>query len=105
MHDKSNIYPELKILSPLEQTWASYRRNPLAMGGLWCFGLLLLVTLIGPLVIPYGIDDQHSSHLLLAPSWANSGNIDYFLGTDDHSVPKKPVTGWEPSTLMAVATT
>ena len=31
MHDKSNIYPELKILSPLEQTWASYRRNPLAM--------------------------------------------------------------------------
>jgi len=83
MHDKSNIYPELKILSPLEQTWASYRRNPLAMAGLWCFGLLLLVTLIGPLVIPYGIDDQHSNHLLLAPSWANSGNIDYFLGTDD----------------------
>ena len=45
MQDKSNIYPELKILSPLEQTWASYRRNPLAMGGLWCFGLLLLITL------------------------------------------------------------
>ena len=83
MHDKSNIYPELKILSPLEQTWASYRRNPLAMAGLWCFGLLLLVTLIGPLVIPYGIDDQHSNRLLLAPSWASTGNIDYFLGTDD----------------------
>ena len=66
MHDKSNIYPELKILSPLEQTWASYRRNPLAMAGLWCFGLLLLVTLIGPLVIPYGIDDQHSNHLVVA---------------------------------------
>ena len=36
-----------------------------------------------PLVIPYGIDDQHSNHLLPRPSWANSGNIDYFLGTDD----------------------
>ncbi|MGL5322192.1 MAG: peptide ABC transporter permease, partial [Aeromonas veronii] len=47
MQDKSNIYPELKILSPLEQTWASYSRNPLAMAGLWCFLLLLLITLVG----------------------------------------------------------
>lgn len=83
MQDKTSLYPELKILSPLEQTWASYRRNPLAMAGLWCFVILLLITLLGPLVVPYGIDEQHSSRLLLAPSWANSGNIDYFLGTDD----------------------
>jgi cationic peptide transport system permease protein len=33
MQDKTSLYPELKILSPLEQTWASYRRNPLAMAG------------------------------------------------------------------------
>lgn len=83
MQDKSNIYPELKILSPLEQTWASYRRNPLAMAGLWGFLLLLIITLFGPLVVPYGIDEQHAEHLLLAPSWANNGNIDFFLGTDD----------------------
>ena len=83
MQDKSNIYPELKILSPLEQTWASYSRNPLAMAGLWCFLLLLLITLVGPLVVPYGIDEQHTDKLLLAPSWAATGNIDYFLGTDD----------------------
>ena len=78
MQDKSNIYPELKILSPLEQTWASYSRNPLAMAGLWCFMLLLLITLVGPLVVPYGIDEQHTDKLLLAPSWAATGNIDYF---------------------------
>lgn len=83
MQDKSNIYPELKILSPLEQTRASYSRNPLAMAGLWCFLLLLLITLVGPLVVPYGIDEQHTDKLLLAPSWAATGNIDYFLGTDD----------------------
>ncbi|MFQ1939808.1 ABC transporter permease subunit [Aeromonas veronii] len=83
MQDKSNIYPELKILSPLEQTWVSYSRNPLAMAGLWCFLLLLLITLVGPLVVPYGIDEQHTDKLLLAPSWAATGNIDYFLGTDD----------------------
>ncbi|MCS3454103.1 ABC transporter permease subunit [Aeromonas rivuli] len=83
MQDKDNLYPELRILSPLEQTWAAYRRNPLAMAGLWCFVALLLLTLVGPLLVPYGIDEQHSEHLLLAPSWANSGNIDYFLGTDD----------------------
>ncbi|WP_421289942.1 ABC transporter permease subunit [Aeromonas veronii] len=83
MQDKSNIYPELKIHSPLEQTWASYSRNPLAMAGLWCFLLLLLITLVGPLVVPYGIDEQHTDKLLLAPSWAATGNIDYFLGTDD----------------------
>lgn len=45
MQDKSNIYPELKILSPMEQTWAAYRRNPLAMAGLWCFLLLIAITL------------------------------------------------------------
>lgn len=67
MQDKTSLYPELKILSPLEQTWASYRRNPLAMAGLWCFVILLLITLLGPLVVPYGIDEQHSSRLLLAP--------------------------------------
>ncbi|MFH7524337.1 ABC transporter permease subunit [Aeromonas enteropelogenes] len=83
MQDKSNIYPELKILSPMEQTWAAYRRNPLAMAGLWCFLLLIVITLFGPLLVPYGIDEQHPTHLLLAPSWSNNGNIDYFLGTDD----------------------
>ncbi|MFM4703650.1 ABC transporter permease subunit [Aeromonas crassostreae] len=83
MQDKANLYPELKILSPLAQTWVSYRRNPLAMAALWCFAALLLLTLIGPLLVPYGMDEQHSEHLLLAPSWASSGNIDFFLGTDD----------------------
>ncbi|PJG60347.1 ABC transporter permease subunit [Aeromonas cavernicola] len=83
MQDKSNPYPELKILSPLVQTWAAYQRNPLAMAGLWCFMLLLLITLVGPFLVPYGVDEQHTDRLLLAPSWAATGNIDYFFGTDD----------------------
>ncbi|MDO2951998.1 putrescine export ABC transporter permease SapC [Aeromonas simiae] len=80
---QDNLYPELKILSPLEQTWASFRRNPLAMVGFWSLLALLALTCIGPWVLPYGIDQQHSNALLMPPSWSSKGSIDFFLGTDD----------------------
>ncbi|MGL5293900.1 MAG: ABC transporter permease subunit [Aeromonas sp.] len=83
MQNNLQINSELKILSPIQQTWASCRRNPLTMAGLWCLLALILITLIGPLLVPYGVDEQHADTLLLAPSWAATGNIDYFLGTDD----------------------
>lgn len=80
---QDNLYPELKILTPLEQTWASFRKNPLAMAAFWCLLALCLITLIGPWVAPYGIDQQHSAALLMPPSWSAQGSIDFFLGTDD----------------------
>ncbi|MBL1378071.1 ABC transporter permease subunit [Zobellella iuensis] len=83
MPSRANIYPELKVRSPLEQAWDLFRKNTLAMIGLWGLGLLSLLTLFGPWLAPYPPFEQFGQVLLLPPSWAIDGNIDFFLGTDD----------------------
>lgn len=80
---RGNIYPEVHVRSPREQTWAVFKRNMLAMIGLWGLGLLSLLTLLAPWLAPYTATAQFSGTLLLPPSWAANGNIDFFLGTDD----------------------
>lgn len=80
---QGNIYPEVHISSPQEQTWRVFRRNTLAMIGLWGLGLLCLLTLLAPWLAPYAANTQFSDALLMPPSWAADGNIDFFLGTDD----------------------
>ncbi|USD66297.1 putrescine export ABC transporter permease SapC [Vibrio sp. SCSIO 43136] len=77
-----NVYQEELIPTQFERFWRSYRSNTLAMFGLWCFGILLLLTLLSPFILPYD-PQQQSSYLLLPPSWAPEGTVDYFLGTDD----------------------
>ncbi|PSJ43875.1 peptide ABC transporter permease SapC [Zobellella taiwanensis] len=83
MPTRANIYPELKVRSPLEQAWLLFRKNTLAMIGLWGLGFLTLFTLFGPWLAPYAPYEQFGEALLLPPSWAAEGNIDFFLGTDD----------------------
>ncbi|WP_445399710.1 putrescine export ABC transporter permease SapC [Zobellella sp. An-6] len=83
MPSRANIYPELRVRSPLEQAWELFRQNTLAMIGLWGLGFLSLLTLFGPWLAPYPPHEQFSQALLLPPSWADDGNIDFFLGTDD----------------------
>ena len=83
MPSRANIYPELKVRSPLEQAWELFRKNTLAMIGLWGLGFLTLFTLLGPWLAPHPPYEQFSQALLLPPSWAIDGNIDFFLGTDD----------------------
>lgn len=83
MPSRANIYPELRVRSPLEQAWELFRQNTLAMIGLWGLGFLSLLTLLGPWLAPYPPHEQFSQALLLPPSWADDGNIDFFLGTDD----------------------
>ena len=83
MPARGNIYPEVHVRSPREQTWGVFRRNMLAMTGLWGLGLLSLLTLLAPWLAPYAANAQFSDALLMPPSWAAQGNIDFFLGTDD----------------------
>ncbi|PSJ47328.1 peptide ABC transporter permease SapC [Zobellella endophytica] len=83
MPSRANIYPEIRVRSPLEQAWQLFRRNTLAMTGLWGLGLLVLLTLFGPWLAPYHPYEQFNQALLLPPSWSDQGNIDFFLGTDD----------------------
>ncbi len=75
----NNVYQEERIPTQFERFWRSYRANSLAMFGLWCF---VLITIFAPLLAPYDPQAQ-SGELLVPPSWAPAGTVDYFLGTDD----------------------
>jgi len=77
-----NIYQEEHIPTQFERFWHSYRANTLAMFGLWCFVILLLITVFSPWLTPHDPQLQ-TSHLLLPPSWNPNGTVEYFLGTDD----------------------
>ncbi|BBM64427.1 ABC transporter permease subunit [Vibrio alfacsensis] len=78
----NNIYQEERIPTQFERFWRSFRANSLAMFGLWCLGLIIIVTLLAPVLTPYDPQAQ-SGELLVPPSWAPAGSVDYFLGTDD----------------------
>ncbi|TVO39488.1 ABC transporter permease subunit [Vibrio algivorus] len=78
----NNIYQEDRIPGQFERFWRSYRANSLAMFGLWCFAILLLVTLSAQWLAPHDPLMQ-SVHRLQPPSWHPEGSVEYFLGTDD----------------------
>ncbi|WP_029860420.1 ABC transporter permease subunit, partial [Vibrio parahaemolyticus] len=78
----NNVYQEERIPTQFERFWRSYRANGLAMFGLWCLGLIVLITILAPWLAPFDPQAQ-SGELLVPPSWAPAGTVDYFLGTDD----------------------
>ncbi|WKE64131.1 ABC transporter permease subunit [Gallaecimonas kandeliae] len=78
-----NLYADERIPSPLIQTWRAFRKSPLAMVGFYLMLGLLVATLIGPYLAPYNPDAQHPDALLVPPSWAQAGHVDFFIGTDD----------------------
>ncbi|WP_413284670.1 ABC transporter permease subunit [Vibrio sp. MA40-2] len=78
----NNIYQEEHIPTQFERFAKSYRSNTLAMFGMWCLFIVVLVTITSPWISPHDPNLQ-TGHLLIPPSWATEGSIDYFLGTDD----------------------
>ncbi|MBE3703485.1 ABC transporter permease subunit [Vibrio parahaemolyticus] len=78
----NNVYQEERIPTQFERFWRSYRANGLAMFGLWCLGLIVLITILAPWLAPFDPQAQ-SGELLVPPSWAPAGTVDTFLGTDD----------------------
>lgn len=77
-----SVYQEEHIPTQFERFWRSFRSNNLAMFGLWCLILLLVITLFAPWLAPYD-PQQQTVQLLVPPSWNPVGTVDYFLGTDD----------------------
>jgi cationic peptide transport system permease protein len=78
----SNIYQEEHIPTQFERFAKSYRNNNLAMFGIWSLLVVIIITLASPWIAPHDPNLQ-TGHLLVPPSWANEGSIEYFLGTDD----------------------
>lgn len=77
-----NIYQEEQIPTQFERFWRSFRANNLAMFGLWCLMLIVIITLISPWITPHDPQLQ-TGELLNPPSWNPEGTVEYFLGTDD----------------------
>ncbi|CAM3616788.1 putrescine export ABC transporter permease SapC [Vibrio aquimaris] len=77
-----NIYQEERIPTQFERFWRSYRSNGLSMFGLWCLGIIIIITLTSPWLTPHDPQAQ-TGELLIPPSWDPSGTVEYFLGTDD----------------------
>ncbi|WP_394144667.1 putrescine export ABC transporter permease SapC [Vibrio atypicus] len=77
-----NIYQEEQVPTQFERFWRSFRSNNLAMFGLWCLGLIVLITLVSPWITPHDPQAQ-TGELLIPPSWNPAGTVEYFLGTDD----------------------
>ncbi|CAH8214681.1 ABC transporter permease subunit [Vibrio aestuarianus] len=78
----NNVYQEEHIPTQFERFWRSYRANSLAMFGLWCLVLIVLITVTSPWITPHDPQLQ-SGELLIPPSWDPAGTVEYFLGTDD----------------------
>ncbi len=78
----NNVYQEEHIPTQFERFWRSYRANGLAMFGLWCLFFIVLITIFAQFLAPFDPQAQ-SGELLVPPSWAPSGTVEYFLGTDD----------------------
>ncbi|MGF1690687.1 putrescine export ABC transporter permease SapC [Photobacterium kagoshimensis] len=77
-----NIYQEQKIPTQWERSRQDFRSNSLAMFGLWCLSLTLILTLSAHWLAPY-LPHLQVGELLMPPSWDQSGHVEFFFGTDD----------------------
>ncbi len=66
-----------KKTSLFMETWDRLTKNKLAMVGLFMLVVLVIVAIFGPLIAPYGYDDQDPTKDLIAPCLA------YPFGTDN----------------------
>lgn len=78
----SSIYQEEHIPTQFERFAKSFKQNSLAMFGLWCLLLIIIITLASPWITPHDPQLQ-TGDLLVPPSWNHQGSVEYFLGTDD----------------------
>ena len=67
----------------LKHIWALFREDRIALFSFYALLVLILTALFSPLIAPYSDEMQFIGQELMPPSWANNGQIAYFLGTDD----------------------
>ncbi|OOF70238.1 ABC transporter permease subunit [Rodentibacter caecimuris] len=74
---------EFRKTTSLRQIWQLFGQNRIALFSFYLFSLFILTALFAPLIAPYSGDMQFIGKELMPPSWVESGEIAYFLGTDD----------------------
>jgi peptide/nickel transport system permease protein len=60
------------------EIWRRLNKNTLAVIGLYFLLFLIVIAIIGPLIAPYGMDDQYPDEVLQFPSWKHPFGTDNF---------------------------
>ncbi|MEQ5213093.1 peptide ABC transporter permease, partial [Morganella morganii] len=79
----SQFYKEKKTPTPAAVIWQCFSKDVISMVGFYGVLFLLVLSIIGPYIAPYALDQQFFGHQLTPPSWYQNGNVSYFFGTDD----------------------
>lgn len=66
---KSGLYVDI---------WRRLNKNKLAIIGMYFILFLIIVAVFGPLIAPYGMDDQNPNEILRFPSWRHLFGTDNF---------------------------
>ena len=71
------IVAQEKVAGPWKEAWRSFRKSKAALFGLAIVTFFIIIAFIGPLVAPFGMNDQVLSNRLQPPS------AEHWFGTDD----------------------
>lgn len=78
-----NVYKHKTISMHLHNIWKILHGDMLLMIGFYGVLALIIISLFGEWLVPYP-PNEHSIHPVLSPpAWSASGDIAYFLGTDN----------------------
>ena len=62
----------------LKEIWRRFKKNRLAMVGLVIILIIVMLSILAPLIAPYGLDEQNARNRLLAPC------AGHWFGTDNY---------------------
>ncbi|MEL0658447.1 ABC transporter permease subunit [Psychromonas arctica] len=79
----NNGFNEDKIQSPLRYIWAIFKGKSIAVVAMWLMIILIMTSIFSPWFMPHSPLAQDPESMLLPPYWAEGGNINHVLGTDD----------------------
>lgn len=68
--------------SAFSEFWYSFKYNRGSLIGLIIFFTIVLLSILAPLIAPYGYQDQFRDFMLKPPVWQNGGSWQFILGTD-----------------------
>lgn len=63
--------------------WKIFQQDKIALASFCLFLLFIFTALFSSFISPYSSEAQFIGFELTPPSWANSGTVAYFFGTDD----------------------
>lgn len=69
--------PAAKKKSQFQEVWGRFKKNHLALLGMFLILLMILMVILAPVIAPYGFDEQNYYDIFASPS------LQHFCGTDN----------------------